>query len=207
MKLSSQMKILISVVLVCLASTPGIATPRCPTVEDLKTGITFTRSSPLFSELVVKAGRDIKVHRIMTSKGETTEIVSSYTHPIAVEERRSSSSVLSITYSSDPKELTNLDKLENWSSDIKFFQNSELFSEGVFEVELIGTSSVTIEDCTYSTWTIETTLAFDKGGAPIRYRKEYAPDLNWVLKNIRLARSGIPISQVSYDKITIGQLR
>ena len=97
--------------------------------------------------------------------------------------------------------------VENWSSNIKFYRNSELFSEGEFEAEITGVSSVSIENCIYKTWTVETTLTFDKGGAPIRYKKEYAPELNWVIKNIRLARSGIPISQTSYDKITVGKLR
>ncbi|MBE7635299.1 hypothetical protein GUA87_00460 [Sneathiella sp. P13V-1] len=207
MKLLTQRNILASIVAVAAVISPSLLSAKCPTKDDLKSGVTFTRASPFLSELVIQIGNGIKAHRIMTSKGERVEIISSYTHPLAVEERRSSTEVLSISYDKDPNELTNLKSSENWSSNIKFYRNSELFSEGEFEVELTGTSSVSVKDCTYKTLMVETTLTFDKGGAPIRYRKEYAPKLNWVLKDIRLARSGIPISQTSYDKITVGKLR
>lgn len=61
----------------------------------------------------------------------------------------------------------------------------------------------TIGSCSYPVWVVKGRMEL-QGLSPIIFEQYYSPNLNLVLRSIRLDPSGHPISEVRFDRFQIG---
>lgn len=185
-----------------LIGTAAAAQDRCPTAEDMATGIRLTRNDPLFSVVLTRTEDGIAEARVM-SRGDSPEEVSTfYSHGLTVTRRIGSGGTLELRYDRDTAELDSLPGYREWSTPVMLLSDGLEANGGTYTARISGLGDATIGDCTYTVWRVQDRLEL-AGMQPMVFEKAFAPDLGIPLSAIQIAPDGSPVSGVFFDEIAI----
>ena len=175
---------------------------RCPTKEDLETGIQLTRTEPLFSSLLRQTPSGLIETRQMSRNGELIEVVTTYPHALVSETRKTPGEEMVLRHAADIQLLDNLDGHQVWTSVVELILNGSAFATGTTTKRLIATGTIAVDGCSYKAWQVLDETSFSGEIATSAYRF-YAPDLGLVLRVVTLDPDKNPESLIAFDKISI----
>lgn len=186
--------------LAAVLSVANPATAKCLVENDIKKGVVLTRDN-LFSTLYRENGGLIEEQRIM-SRGKGLEPVSAkYVHALLPSERVSAKGRQEIFYSGEIR-LARLPELEVWKTNFILRDHRKMTAEGRVELRFLDFDKETVAECSYRVWKVRVTTTMING-VPIIFDQYYAPDLNLVLRSVRVAEDGTSMSEVRFDRAEI----
>lgn len=183
--------------------SPTIAL-ACPSEMDKEYGIQLTRTEPFFSMLLQEADGGLTERRILFRDAQPEKVASLYLHPLIVGRREGKNGSTFLDYSAPFEDLNRLNEIGEWQSDVVFRAGTRLLASGTTIIKFLGNSSVKIGACRYKVWHIEDRLELEER-TPIVFEKWYSPQLNVVLRIMRMRLDGQPMNEIAFDQITIGQ--
>ncbi len=188
-----------------VASAPaGLLAAPCPTAADLDRGIILQRTDPLFVIWVRRAEDGFLLDRKVLNNGVLEGAKSFYLHPLVAERRQDARSVVRFEYDGDYTDLNQLDQTLFKVLPVTVFVDDEKMGAGAMSWGYEGTSTTTIGECAYETWTIRETFMLNDTIIS-RLEKHYSPDLQLNLKTIQFNANDEAEVAVIYDKILTGE--
>lgn len=185
-------------VAISLCATPALS--RCPTGEDRQRGLALTHESP-FQSLLYKQTSEGLTEQKLQLRGKKLEAVNAiYVHPLLVSKRINKVGTLRVSYSVGIEDIAELPKRKTWTSSVELFSNERKISNGQETLKFKGMARTEIGNCFYPVWVVHESLTLD-GKEPITFEKYFSPQLNLVLRAVRLAPDGKVIADTFFDKI------
>ena len=181
-------------------STAALA--ECPKSLSEESGLILTRNTPFFSSLYTQTQEGVREQRILVRSGKPENVSTYYPHPLAVGKRIGSNGTLHLKYSRATDSINDLPKTKDWKADVILQSNGKQIGTGSSTLSFKGHGQESIGDCQYRVWVIDSRLNL-KGQPPISFMKYYSPELNLVLRSVKMDPSGKALSQVHFDLIEI----
>lgn len=187
---------LLTTAVLCLAAAPGLG--GCPTAEDMADGIVLAQNEPFFMRGDFKATPEGFVeNRVIDFGGQVQESMALYRHGLVMTGEHSPAGHVEITYVDDLRPVDTLPEQGKVAiSGIAKGPLGEAYVE--LELEFLGHNNVTLAECTFDTWTVQSTL-LDRDGAGARFRLEYAPELDLVLAADQIGPDGAVTPVYAYQ--------
>lgn len=179
-------------------AAPALA--DCPSRRAQEDTLTLQRTNP---DLTVRYSQTAEgLIETKTTSRRQGEVVSVYSHPLAVIRRTAGDEILRLQYSENLASLDELPKLKTWISGVALYVKDEKKGDGTEKIDFVEMSRLSIGVCKYDVWKIHETLALT-GREPVVMTKYYSPDLKVMLRATVISPGGQVIADMLYDKIAV----
>ncbi|MGO8503791.1 hypothetical protein AB9F35_20115 [Rhizobium leguminosarum] len=180
----------------------------CLTAKETKQGVLLTREVPFFSVFYKPDGPVLTEQKLVERNRSLQPVSAVYLHPLLVEKRVGPNGTHELKYANANANaiaiaLDDLPQKKNWQSDTTLFINGKKSVSGTTFIRFDGLGEETIASCSYKVWAINSRLELT-GLPAIIFEQYYSPDLNLVLRSVRLGPSNQPLSEVRFDRFQIG---
>jgi hypothetical protein len=162
----------------------------------------LTRSEPFLSSLFRGGTAGLAESRVVTRGGAAENVSATYLHPLAPADRISAKNTVSVTYAVQVAGLEDLPDSGVWRSAVSVSVEGVEVARGSTTKTYLGTDEAILSDCSYEVWLVEDRLELGSDDGTY-FVLHYAAELGVVVASVKMAATGVPVSAVVYDTVSV----